>query len=220
MSLINKNIFFMLGMTFFFTMPGCATTSPSTSPTNPTMPMTPQGECPAEIKMAPQAPPINCAVADPKLHGYYNGDCQNGKAQGQGKAIGKNVYQGQFVNGLPHGQGVYMWGDGKCFTGQFKQGEPQIAHLGCEVADPRLRGTYSGACQGGKAHGRGKAVGIDTYQGEFFNGLLNGQGTYVWPNGDRYIGQFKQGQADGRGVMRYADGEEERGVWQNGEKIE
>ncbi len=218
MSLITKNIVFMLGMMVFLAIAGCATTS---TPTTPMIPQTPQTDCPADLalKIEPQSPLMNCDVAAPKLYGYYKGYCQNGKAHGQGKAIGKDAYEGQFINGSPHGQGVYMWGDGKCFTGQFKQGVPQIPHVGCEVADPRLRGTYSGECRGGKASNRGKAVGIDTYQGEFLDGVLNGQGTYVWPNGDRYIGQFKQGEADGRGVMRYADGEEESGLWQNGELV-
>jgi len=218
MSLITKNILFMLGMTAFLVIAGCATTSTPTTPTKPT-PTSPQTDCPADLKSKPETPVMDCYVAEPKLYGHYKGICQNDKAHGQGKAIGKDVYQGQFVNGLPHGQGVYMWGDGKCFTGQFKQGVPQIPHVGCKVADPRLLGTYSGACQGGKAHGRGKAVGIDTYQGEFLNGVLNGQGTYVWPNEDRYIGQFKRGEAHGRGVMRYADGVEETGLWQNGELV-
>jgi hypothetical protein len=218
MSLITKNILFMLGMTAFLVIAGCATTSTPTTPTKPT-PTSPQTDCPADLKSKPETPVMDCYVAEPKLYGHYKGICQNGKAHGQGKAIGKDVYQGQFVNGLPHGQGVYMWGDGKCFTGQFKQGVPQIPHVGCEVAEPRLRGTYTGECRGGKANSRGKAVGIDTYQGEFLDGVLNGQGTYVWPNGDRYIGQFKRGEAHGRGVMRYVDGEEETGLWQNGELV-
>ncbi len=86
---------------------------------------------------------------------------------------------------------------------------PQIPHVGCYVADPRLRGTYSGECRGGKAYGYGTASGIDTYKGDFIDGVLNGSGTYVWHNGDRYIGQFRDGKPHGRGVMMPVNGEEE-----------
>ncbi len=167
----------------------------------------------------PITPQQTCSVADPKLQGHYQGDCQNGKAQGLGKAIGKDMYEGEFVQGLPHGKGTYTWADGERFVGSFDKGIPQIPHSGCYVADPRLRGRYQGACQNNKAHGRGKATGIDTYEGEFNNGLTEGQGTYVWSNGDRYIGQFKAGQANGRGVMKYVDGKEEAGLWQNNELV-
>lgn len=167
----------------------------------------------------PTTPQQTCSVADPKLQGHYQGDCQNGKAHGSGMAIGKDKYEGEFVQGLPQGKGTYTWADGERFVGFFDKGIPQIPHSGCYVADLRLRGRYQGACQNGKAHGRGKATGIDTYEGEFSNGLTQGQGTYIWSNGDRYIGQFKAGQANGRGVMKYVDGKEEAGLWQNNELV-
>lgn len=167
----------------------------------------------------PTTPQQTCSVADPKLQGHYQGDCQNGKAHGSGIAIGKDKYEGQFVQGLPQGKGTYTWADGERFVGSFDKGIPQIPQSGCYVADPRLRGRYQGACQNGKAHGRGKATGIDIYEGEFNNGLTQGQGTYVWANGDQYIGQFKAGQANGRGVIKYVDGKEEAGLWQNNELV-
>lgn len=91
-----------------------------------------------------------------------------------------------------------------------------VPHTGCYVADSRLRGTYTGECKDGKAHGRGKSVGKDFYEGQFFQGVAHGQGTYIWSDGDRYIGQFQNGQAHGRGVLRMG-GEEYRGVWKDNE---
>ena len=41
-----------------------------------------------------------------------------------------------------------------------------------------LKGTYTGECKKGKANGRGKAVGTDTYEGFFKTGL---QGDFSQP---------------------------------------
>jgi hypothetical protein len=160
-----------------------------------------------------------CQVMDAKLQGHYSGDCLNDKAHGVGLAIGKHKYEGEFVEGLPDGQGTYTWADGEKFNGLFIKGVPQIPHVGCYVTDPRLRGTYNGECRNAQAEGKGKAEGIDTYEGEFFAGKPDGQGTYIWSNGDYYIGQFKEGLAHGRGIMKYADGEEELGPWAYGKPI-
>lgn len=158
-------------------------------------------------------PPNDCYVTDLKLRGYYSGDCQNNKAHGTGTAIGGDKYKGEFVNGYTHGQGTYTWGDDASFTGQFILGVPQVPHVGCYIAEPRLRGRYNGECKEGKAHGHGKAIGIDVYEGDFINGVLDGNGTYIWYNKDRYIGQLKNGKAHGRGVMKFIDGTEIVGKW-------
>jgi len=192
MLLISKRILFILGTMAFLAMLGCTTTEPSLSP--------------EPLKMTPQ---MDCQVVHTKLYGHYVGDCQNGKAHGQGQAVGKDKYEGTFANGMPYGQGTYTWRDKESFVGQFINGIPQIPHTGCDVVEPRLRGTYSGECRNNKAYGRGLAKGIDTYKGNFIKGVTNGEGTYIWPNGDRYIGQFKNGEPYGRGVMKYADGVEE-----------
>ncbi len=197
MLLKHKKLLYLLTVMAFLAMTSCVQT-----------PTKPSSEC-FDSKKIPRIPNQACAVTPPKLRGHYEGSCKNGKAHGHGLAIGINVYEGNFVNGLPHGQGTLTWLDKKCFTGQFKKGVAQIPHVGCYVADVRLRGSYKGECRKGKAYGRGKAVGIDTYQGGFINGIQNGRGTYVWANGDRYVGQFKEGEAYGRGMMIYADGTKE-----------
>ncbi len=200
MLLKHKKLLYLLTVMAFLAMTGCAQV-PTTTPT-------PVSQC-FNSKKVPRIPKQACAVTPPKLRGHYEGSCKNGKAHGRGLAIGKHIYEGNFVNGLPHGQGTFTWVDKKCFTGQFKKGVAQVPHVGCYVVDVRLRGSYNGECRKGKAYGRGKAVGIDTYQGGFINGVKNGRGTYVWANGDRYIGQFKGGKEYGRGMMIYADGTRE-----------
>ena len=71
----------------------------------------------------------------------------------------------------------------------------------CEVDKESLKGTYTGDCKKNKAHGKGKAVGADTYEGEFKNGVPDGQGTYTWSNKNVFAGKYIKGLREGKGIM-------------------
>ncbi len=73
----------------------------------------------------------------------------------------------------------------------------------CAVEKESIKGTYTGDCKNGKAHGKGKAIGADTYEGDFKSGLPDGTGSYVWSNNDRYTGKFVKGLKDGKGTLVY-----------------
>jgi hypothetical protein len=73
----------------------------------------------------------------------------------------------------------------------------------CAVEKETLKGTYTGDCKNGKAHGKGKAAGTDMYEGEFRSGWPDGQGTYTWSNGSSYVGKFSKGLREGKGTMIY-----------------
>ncbi len=69
-----------------------------------------------------------CAQADCKvmldsLKGTYTGECKNGKANGNGKAVGVNTYDGAFKNGFPEGKGKYTWSNGDYYYGSWKKGQ-------------------------------------------------------------------------------------------------
>lgn len=63
-------------------------------------------------------PPVSatCRVLKPEISDRYAGDCKDGLAHGKGVAAGKGLYAGEFVNGKPHGHGVYKPNDflGSC----------------------------------------------------------------------------------------------------------
>lgn len=73
----------------------------------------------------------------------------------------------------------------------------------CKVLMTSLQGTYDGECTKGKAHGKGKAAGVDIYEGDFKNGLPDGTGTYTWKDGHYFVGHFKKGEKNGKGDMYY-----------------
>ena len=84
---------------------------------------------------------------------------------------------------------------------------------GCKVLLPRITGTYTGDCKKGLAHGRGTAIGIDRYEGEFRKGYPEGMGLYRWENGTYYEGYFRQGLRDGTGRMVYGTDSVRSGYW-------
>jgi len=71
----------------------------------------------------------------------------------------------------------------------------------CEVDKESLKGSYTGDCKKNKAHGKGKAVGADTYEGDFKNGIPDGQGTYTWSNKNVFVGKYLKGLREGKGIM-------------------
>jgi hypothetical protein len=89
----------------------------------------------------------------------------------------------------------------------------------CKVLSDSLKGKYTGECNNGKANGTGKAVGVHTYEGDFKNGLPEGNGKYTWSNGDYYYGGWKKGLKDGKGELhRFEEGTEKlvTGYWKKG----
>lgn len=55
------------------------------------------------------------------------------------------------------------------------------------------------------------------YEGDFKNGLYDGNGTLLFPNGRSYTGSFKNHQFHGEGTLTNDDGVKYKGEWQNGE---
>ena len=58
-------------------------------------------------------------------------------------------------------------------------------------------------------HGKGtmyyKDVSIK-YEGDFFNGLMQGNGKYIYEDGDYYIGKWFNNQKHSKGILYYKDG--------------
>ena len=92
------------------------------------------------------------------------------------------------------------------------------AQPGCKVLIPELAGKYSGDCKAGLADGTGEALGEDYYKGEFVKGYPDGEGIYLWKNGDKYTGEWKKGMRHGKGRYEFTSHDKisvQDGEWKN-----
>lgn len=64
----------------------------------------------------------DCKVKSEAIAGKYEGNCKKKLADGQGKSVGTDTYEGTFKKGLPHGKGVYTYSNGDVFDGNFAKG--------------------------------------------------------------------------------------------------
>jgi len=64
----------------------------------------------------------DCKVKLTNISGTYTGGCKKGLAHGKGTAQGIDFYEGQFIKGMPSGEGTYRWSNGFYYEGQWKDG--------------------------------------------------------------------------------------------------
>lgn len=110
----------------------------------------------------------------------YIGEFVFGKFNGKGQLFFSNgdYYNGEFLDNLYHGSGVYKSVDGENYEGDYKFGE-QCGYGKLEVKN------------GGK------------YVGQMAHNDFHGVGIITFPNGDSYEGDFKRGKKHGSGVLKY-----------------
>jgi serine/threonine protein kinase len=149
--------------------------------------------------------------------GSYDGELLNSLPQGLGIWIGADgtKYTGSFNQGLYHGQGVLKMSNGDIYEGSWGNG---VKHGYGEYywSDGRV---YKGYWEYDERHGSGLWTHPDgrEYDGNWNNGKLDGEGFYIWPNGETYTGNYRDNEKNGFGIMLYADGSIYEGNFANGQ---
>lgn len=127
---------------------------------------------------------MTAQVKNDRLSGTYDGSKKKELAEGQGKASGKDTYEGQFKKGLPDGLGTYTFGENVTLRGyNFKSGDK-----------------YEGAFKKGKFEGKGKI----TFS-EKEKGVLEGyfeDGKYVGQTKDGYIWKKEESSGINRVIVQ------------------
>lgn len=127
---------------------------------------------------------ITAQVKNDRLSGNYDGSKKKELAEGKGKAVGKDTYEGQFKKGLPDGIGIYTFGE-KVTLGGFV----------FAVGDK-----YEGAFKKGKFEGKGKITFVDKEKG-----VLEGyfeDGKYVGKTKDGYIWMKEESSGINRVIVQ------------------
>lgn len=106
----------------------------------------------------------------------------------------------------------------------------QIAAAAKDTAVGRVSGsftyedgsTYEGEYEDGKVHGQGTYTWSDgtVYEGSFESGLPHGQGRLTWPSGGVYEGSFESGLKHGDGRITWPSGDVYEGKFKNGFAVE
>ncbi len=146
----------------------------------------------------------NQAESRPDIHTLQK-DYQHKLAQQNiGQLPDSAVYEGQFENGLFHGEGTLRWRNGDVYTGQFRQG---LMHGKGRHIVPELF-VYEGEFVDGLWEGQGEVqfTNNDSYSGEFKRGNFDGQGLFISYDGTRFEGQFKASRLNGKGKIAYPHG--------------
>jgi len=126
----------------------------------------------------------------------WSGGCIDSIANGQGTLIWRflgftrDKYIGNLKNGIPTGQGKFIYSKNLIYSGEFKNG---------------------------KLNGPGiKISGKHRYEGEFIDDELNGLGKLFRDNRLEYEGQFTNSVENGAGKMYSSDGSIFQGILENG----
>jgi len=127
-----------------------------------------------------------------------------------------HIYEGEILNGVPHGKGKNTDEHGNYFTGNYKDGiEFGIGTLDMVKNNSKYIGEFKdGQIISGTQHFYNSG---NRYEGEFHNGKRNGQGTFYYKkNNTKFVGNWKNGKKF-NGIM-YNDNEKNIGEWKDGLK--
>jgi len=166
---------------------GCKFLSPA-PPEAPSFTITWTGQCLDGFVSGPGEVRVGSWLA-------YRGEFSQGRiVKGSAEKNGA-VYEGSFLDNLPHGHGVSREPDGATTKGTWARG----------VVDPTsVEHTWPNNTR---------------YRGEIDprTKLMHGKGVIEYADGSVYEGEFSQDQLQGLGVMKYASGEIRRGTFVAGQ---
>lgn len=148
----------------------------------------------------------------------YQGEWLNGKPHGEGLLVTLkgDRYLGEFENGLFHGYGEMHYGNGDVYEGEWVRGMPN----GEGTLNYKSGNYYEGQWLLGKRSGIGqlKFASGSVYEGEWKNDNRHGQGKMIHRTGDRYIGDYAFNKPHGNGVQISSSGQAYRGTFSKGKK--
>jgi len=167
--------------------------------------------------------------------GLYTGDFRLGRRAGNGFWTSKSgtTYDGQFLNGQPHGKGTVRFSRQEGYIHIFNLDLICTGRTTHDVYQQFLQGeSYSSVDRilirktqyvGDFAYGRLSGTGVftyaneDVYEGQVFQGKKHGKGTYTYADGGQYIGDFSHDEFTGQATLMWEYGRKYTGSFVAGE---
>ena len=165
----------------------------------------------------------NTAHALPKCEGDDDSKLINCKGTYLKKEVGNGQtrdYIGEFgsIAGERHGKGSsIVYKNEKIilsFVGEFKNNKP--IGQGSQTYEDGSK--YIGEWKDGKLNGQATYIsnkGVTKYVGAWKDNLFHGIGTHIPRKGDKYFGEFKDNKRNGVGTYTYSNGAKYLGEWKN-----
>ena len=122
-------------------------------------------------------------------------------------------YEGEYLNGLSHGEGKALYSNGDTYQGQWVEGKKQ--GIGTYFYN-YFRAQYHGDWFNDEKNGFGilKFSNGDEVEGLWENGSPSGENVVMnYSNGCNYQGSVYRGLRHGKGKMMYFEGVEYSGFW-------
>jgi hypothetical protein len=147
----------------------------------------------------------------------YEGQCVDGVADGQGVyySASGDRYVGGWYRQSRHGAGILTASDGKVMEGHWRNG---VAYGSFTIKWPN--GTqYVGTIENDLPNGEGTMTFAngDSYTGQFAKNLKHGQGLMKWATGISYEGRYENDVPNGFGIYKLADGSRFEGMFVDGQ---
>ncbi|CAL9698875.1 unnamed protein product [Knipowitschia caucasica] len=150
----------------------------------------------------------------------YEGETLEGQPHGEGAVslAGGHMYKGVFSKGLMDEHGVFTWADGSKYEGHFDS-NVMMGHGMYSWPDGS---TYVGDIYYGIRHGTGTYCGSRgaIYKGQWSQGKRQGKGA-IYYNQDKtswFKGDWVMNKIEGYGVRRYLSGDVYEGEWSNNQR--
>lgn len=117
-------------------------------------------------------------------------------------------YQGEWLATQKHGVGIEILLNNLVYEGEYQYDNRHGTGILYKVEEIKSKT---------KSRKTGKEIKRKVYDGEWANGMKDGQGNFYYKNADLYVGEWKEDKRSGKGILYISSTEDiYEGYWHNG----